>query len=68
MMSRKRMVAEGVEDSVAYTELTRYGCDQVQGFYVCRPIPAAELDRWLDGRLGVPIPRPAAAHDLARDR
>ena len=45
-----RMVAEGVEDDVACTELTRMGCDQAQGFYLSRPLPAVELDLWLDAR------------------
>ena len=45
-----RMVAEGVEDEVACTELTRMGCDQAQGFYLSRPLPAVELDQWLDSR------------------
>jgi len=48
-----RMVAEGVESSVAYDELARFGCDHAQGFYMSRPIPAPELDSWL-----------AARHDL----
>ena len=43
-----RMVAEGVENHVALTELTRHGCDQAQGYYLFRPVPAAELDHWLD--------------------
>ena len=42
-----RMVAEGVETDIAYTELTRLGCDQAQGYYMSRPVPAAELDHWL---------------------
>ena len=45
-----RMVAEGVEDDVAYTELARLGCDQAQGHYMSRPVPAAELDIWLNTR------------------
>jgi len=45
-----RMVAEGVESSVAYDELARYGCDHAQGFYMSRPIPAHELDDWLAAR------------------
>ncbi len=45
-----RVVAEGVETSVAYNELKRLGCDQAQGFYMCRPIPAAEFDFWLSAR------------------
>ena len=45
-----RMVAEGVETEVAYRELARLGCDQGQGYYMSRPVPAAELDYWLDNR------------------
>ena len=51
-----RMVAEGVETSVAYTELARLGCDQAQGFLMSRPVPAAELDHWLSTRHTVPEP------------
>ena len=45
-----RMVAEGVETDVAYRELAHLGCDQAQGYYMSRPVPAAELDYWLDNR------------------
>ncbi|WP_130178905.1 bifunctional diguanylate cyclase/phosphodiesterase [Cryobacterium sp. SO1] len=45
-----RMVAEGVESGVAYAELAGYGCDVAQGFYLSRPVPAAELDAWLAKR------------------
>jgi EAL domain-containing protein (putative c-di-GMP-specific phosphodiesterase class I) len=45
-----RMVAEGVETEVAYTELTRLGCDEAQGYVISRPVPAAELDHWLSTR------------------
>jgi len=45
-----RMVAEGVETDAAYTELTRLGCDQAQGYFMSRPVPAAELDHWLSNR------------------
>jgi EAL domain-containing protein (putative c-di-GMP-specific phosphodiesterase class I) len=45
-----RMVAEGVETQVAYAELVRLGCDQAQGYFMSRPVPAAELDHWLDTR------------------
>ena len=61
-----RMVAEGVETLVAYNELKRLGCDQAQGYYMSRPVPAAELDHWLSMRraapvsAGVPQQRPAA--------
>ena len=45
-----RIVAEGVETHVAYTELRRLGCDQAQGYFMSRPVPAAELDHWLSNR------------------
>ena len=45
-----RMLAEGVETDLAYAELRRLGCDQVQGFSISRPLPAAELDHWLSNR------------------
>jgi diguanylate cyclase (GGDEF)-like protein len=41
------IVAEGVENDTTYTELRRLGCDQAQGYYMSRPVPAAELEHWL---------------------
>jgi len=38
-----------VEDQVAYDLLAGVGCDTVQGYYVSRPLPVAELARWMDG-------------------
>ena len=51
-----RMVAEGVETEVAYGELARLGCDQAQGYYMSRPVPAAELDYWLNNRRRIDQP------------
>ncbi|MDQ1536004.1 MAG: hypothetical protein QOE58_397, partial [Actinomycetota bacterium] len=48
-----RMVAEGVETEGAYAELARLGCDQAQGFFISRPVPAAELSHWLNNRRAV---------------
>ena len=45
-----KMVAEGVENSVAYDELVRYGCDFAQGYFMSRPLSAAALDEWLTAR------------------
>jgi EAL domain-containing protein (putative c-di-GMP-specific phosphodiesterase class I) len=42
-----RIVAEGVETQAAFAELTRLGCDQAQGYYMSRAVPAAEFDHWL---------------------
>jgi predicted signal transduction protein with EAL and GGDEF domain len=32
---------------VADSELRRLGCDQAQGYFMCRPVPAAEVEHWL---------------------
>jgi len=45
-----RMVADGVENDDAYAEVVRLGCDQAQGSYMSRPVPAAELSQWLSSR------------------
>jgi diguanylate cyclase (GGDEF)-like protein len=42
-----RIVAEGVETAAAYTELSLMGCDEAQGHFISRPLPADELHRWL---------------------
>ncbi len=41
------VVAEGVENEQILRQLTQMGCDMIQGFYVCRPLPADELVTWL---------------------
>jgi diguanylate cyclase len=48
-----RMVAEGVETEAAYAELKGLGCDQAQGYFMSRPVSAAELDHWLRTRRAV---------------
>jgi EAL domain-containing protein (putative c-di-GMP-specific phosphodiesterase class I) len=45
-----RIVAEGVEAEDAYADLARFGCDEAQGYFLSRPLPAAELDHWIAGR------------------
>lgn len=42
-----RVVAEGVEDQAALTELHELGCDIAQGYYFARPMPASEFVAWL---------------------
>ncbi len=49
-----RMVAEGVEHASALAELTRQGCDEAQGYHLSRPVPAVELELWLDAHEGAP--------------
>lgn len=42
------VVAEGIETSGAYDDLVMFGCDQGQGYLMSRPIPAAEIEQWLE--------------------
>jgi EAL domain-containing protein (putative c-di-GMP-specific phosphodiesterase class I) len=42
-----RVVAEGVEDDEQVRLLRDLGCDQIQGFYVSRPVPPEEIDAML---------------------
>ena len=46
-----RVIAEGVEDAETWAMLRELGCDQMQGFYASRALPAAELRSWLATRL-----------------
>jgi len=60
-----RIVAEGVETDVAYAQLKRLGCDQAQGFFMCKPVPADELDFWLSNRPAINEPSDAPQHLFA---
>jgi EAL domain-containing protein (putative c-di-GMP-specific phosphodiesterase class I) len=44
------LVAEGVEDAATAGHLAVSGCDESQGYFFSRPLPAADLERWLDTR------------------
>jgi diguanylate cyclase (GGDEF)-like protein/PAS domain S-box-containing protein len=47
-----RVVAEGVETEAQFRLLREWGCDQIQGYYLSRPVAAAEMARMLkDERL-----------------
>ncbi|MDQ0826040.1 EAL domain-containing protein (putative c-di-GMP-specific phosphodiesterase class I) [Arthrobacter sp. B2I5] len=41
------VVAEGVENAQRLDQLTLSGCDQAQGFYISKPLPASDLNAWL---------------------
>jgi EAL domain-containing protein (putative c-di-GMP-specific phosphodiesterase class I) len=51
-----------VENRDAWEELKALGCDTAQGYFLGRPMPAADLEAWLQGvaqdgsRLGRPRP------------
>ncbi len=42
-----QVVAEGVESDEVEAELRALGCDLVQGYGICRPLPLEELDAFL---------------------
>jgi diguanylate cyclase (GGDEF)-like protein len=44
------VVAEGAESAQALELLEQMGCDVAQGFHVCRPVPALDLEGWLARR------------------
>ncbi len=44
-------VAEGVEDEATYDRLEAMGCDVAQGYHVCRPMAAEQLEEWFDSRV-----------------
>ena len=46
----KRVVAEGVEDEQTYRRLAAMGCDVAQGYWLSRPMPAADVLSWLQTR------------------
>jgi EAL domain-containing protein (putative c-di-GMP-specific phosphodiesterase class I) len=42
------VVAEGVEDQADWDFLRRAGCDLAQGYFIARPMPAADLPDWIE--------------------
>jgi EAL domain-containing protein (putative c-di-GMP-specific phosphodiesterase class I)/AmiR/NasT family two-component response regulator len=42
-----KVVAEGVEDRTDWDFLRQTGCDLAQGYFISKPMPAADLDDWL---------------------
>jgi EAL domain-containing protein (putative c-di-GMP-specific phosphodiesterase class I) len=44
------VVAEGVEDSDDWDLVRQTGCDLAQGYFIARPMPAADLMPWIASR------------------
>lgn len=42
-----RVVAQGIETDQQLTAMREFGCDEIQGFYYSRPVPADEMTRLL---------------------
>jgi diguanylate cyclase (GGDEF)-like protein len=44
------VIAEGIESETQLQQLRTLGCEQVQGYLVCRPLPADAITEFLDRR------------------
>ncbi len=55
------VVAEGVESVAQLEQLAKLGCRHVQGYLLCRPMPAEELTEFLESRLAAPATDSLAA-------
>jgi EAL domain-containing protein (putative c-di-GMP-specific phosphodiesterase class I) len=55
------VVAEGVEDDLAWNRLKSFGCDLIQGYAAAPPLTAPELIQWLDETESAELARPSLA-------
>ncbi len=42
------VIAEGIETKYQYQYLLEHACDEIQGFYVSRPLPSSAVESFLD--------------------
>ena len=56
-------VAEGVEDAVSWDMLRQFGCDEVQGYHLSRPMHSSLFGQWLSS-VQRPAPRTTPATQL----
>ena len=47
-----QITAEGIESSEQLLVISQYGCDHVQGFYICEPIRPSEVTRMFNADAG----------------
>jgi EAL domain-containing protein (putative c-di-GMP-specific phosphodiesterase class I) len=45
------VIAEGVENTAQLALLKEYGCNEAQGYYFSRPVPAIEAEKLLSKKL-----------------
>ena len=56
------VVAEGIENEESLNLLLEYGCNTAQGYFISRPLPAAELENWLYHETHYHLPVIATGH------
>ena len=50
------VVAEGVEDDATMRRVSGIGCEQAQGYFISKPMPASEFTGWLNAFKPVAYP------------
>jgi EAL domain-containing protein (putative c-di-GMP-specific phosphodiesterase class I)/GGDEF domain-containing protein len=58
-MARKlgfRVVVEGVETESIFNAVKAMECDEVQGYFLARPLPPEQLQAWLEDHASRPLP------------
>ena len=53
---RLSVIAEGVETAEQLDYLRHQGCDEMQGYYFSKPLPAHEFEKLLRQRRGLAAP------------
>ena len=53
---RLSVIAEGVETKEQFEYLRLLGCDAIQGFYFCHPLPAQEIEQIIHEGRRLPVP------------
>jgi len=50
-----RVIAEGIEDGETWEQLASLGCDSGQGYLLARPMPAGQVESWMQAKALLPV-------------